>query len=141
MREKPVSMQPSSQAHAPALLFVELQDELMMVASDLDRLDRLLDRASRDILLHFEQLAARGLATAGAGVRKTAMTQEVVTSLQFQDLSSQLIAHAQRQLKHCVDRLAAAVFPDEGDGIVEQAPGRPNPVCQSNLSAGSVELF
>ena len=67
-----------------------------------------------------------------------------VTALQFQDMSTQLIAHLQRRLRNCADRLAYDVMGDDGDegcAVIEEAPLRPNPVTQDEMDAGSVELF
>jgi hypothetical protein len=66
-----------------------------------------------------------------------------VTALQFQDMSTQLIAHLQRRLRNCGDRLARDVMGDdeEGAAVIEEAPLRPNPVTQDEMDAGSIELF
>ena len=72
--------------------------------------------------------------------------RSAVTELQFHDMSTQLIAHMSSTLQACAFRLgAAAMGADEEDGgtvaIVPQLPDRPNPVTQSEMDAGSVELF
>jgi hypothetical protein len=66
-----------------------------------------------------------------------------VTALQFQDMASQLIAHTQRRLRGCADRLACDALDDDedGDAVVEAPPLRPNPVTQDEMDAGSIELF
>jgi hypothetical protein len=59
-------------------------------------------------------------------------------------MASQLIAHTRSRLQHCTDRLACAAFPgddDEGATVISAAPPRGNPVTQSEMDAGSVELF
>ena len=65
-------------------------------------------------------------------------------ALQFQDMSTQLIAHTSQRLRHCVDRLAQDAFAGDGDedeAVVEPAPPRPNPVTQDEMDTGFVELF
>jgi hypothetical protein len=64
-----------------------------------------------------------------------------ITALQFQDIASQLLEHTQRRLRHCTDQLAQAVMDDREDGVVQDAPTRPNPVTQDEMDACSVELF
>ena len=68
---------------------------------------------------------------------------DAVTALQFHDMATQLIAHTHRRLRNCADRLARDAFAEDEDGetIVEEPPLRPNPVTQSEMEAGSVELF
>jgi hypothetical protein len=64
-------------------------------------------------------------------------------ALQFQDMATQLIAHTAKRLRHCADRLARDAFTDDGDDdiVIEAAPLRPNPVTQSEMDTGFVELF
>jgi hypothetical protein len=66
-----------------------------------------------------------------------------VTALQFQDMASQLIEHTNLRLRNCADQLADTLFVDDEEGptIVTPAPMRPNPVTQSEMNVGSVELF
>jgi hypothetical protein len=66
-----------------------------------------------------------------------------VVALQFQDMASQLIAHTDRRLKSCADRLARDALADDEDGaqLTMPAPLRPNPVTQDEVDAGSIELF
>ena len=59
-------------------------------------------------------------------------------------MAIQLIAHTQKRLRSCADRIARdAMGEDDEDGsaIVEDGPGRPNPVTQDEMDAGSIELF
>ena len=66
-----------------------------------------------------------------------------LTALQFQDMATQLIAHTQRRLRNCADRIARDAMGDDEDGeaVVEDAPMRPNPVTQDEMDAGSIDLF
>ena len=69
-----------------------------------------------------------------------------VTELQFHDMSSQLIAHMAHTLQACAFRLGAAAMgrdEDEAESAISlpNLPEKPNPVTQSEMDAGSVELF
>ena len=124
-----------------------LQDDLLVVGHDLDRLQALLAHAC-DTLLHsfhgaLAQLRAIETQQCDAAAAALRHLGEAVTALQFEDMSSQLIAHTHRRLRSCADRLAYEAMGDDEDGyaVVEDAPLRPNPVTQDDMDAGSVELF
>lgn len=138
----------------PLLAAADLQDHLMVASNDLDRLQRLLSDACEALMGHFYG-ASSGLKTmlhaaaehpeVDLGQIHVAMEHlaGAITAMQFQDMSSQLIAHTTRRLKNCADRLAADTFGGDEDGVavVEEAPLRPNPVTQDEMDAGSIELF
>lgn len=71
--------------------------------------------------------------------------RSAVTELQFQDMASQLIWHTTKVLQGCAFRLAAeAMGLDEGEeeaSCGDIMPERPNPVTQSEMDAGSIDLF
>jgi hypothetical protein len=143
-----------SSAMSSLLVAAELQDHLLMASNDLDRLERLLSDASESLMTHF-YVANQKLGTllhqgaAFPNLDTSALHDAMqsmagaVTALQFQDMASQLIHHTNQRLRCCVDQLARdAMGPDpDGEGVVEQAPQRPNPVTQDEMDAGSVELF
>jgi hypothetical protein len=66
-----------------------------------------------------------------------------VKALQFQDMASQLITHTSGRLRNCADRLARDAFvgDEDGEAVVDEAPLRANPVTQSEMDTGFVELF
>ncbi|WP_077038092.1 hypothetical protein [Pelomonas sp. KK5] len=138
----------------PLLAAAELQDHLMTVSNDLERLQRLLDDAGEALSMHFYSAAgvvqnllrraddlppgcAEALRQVGEDIAGA------VTAMQFQDMSTQLIAHTSQRLRNCQDQLARDTFGDDEDGaaVVEIAPLRPNPVTQDEMDAGSIELF
>ncbi len=126
---------------------VELQDHLLTVSNDLDRLQSLLADACTTLLESFHGAHAqlrRSVAPA-ADADIAAATQQIgnaIVALQFQDMASQLIEHSHRRLRSCADQLARQTMPDDdGPALVEEAPLRPNPVTQDEMDAGSVELF
>lgn len=145
---------PDEPGMVPLLAAAELQDHLMTVTNDLERLQRLLDDAGEALSMHFfsasslvnglmrntEQLAE------GQSETLTKVLADIagaITALQFQDMATQLIAHTSQRLRNCADQLARDTFGDDEDGsvVVEIAPLRPNPVTQDEMDAGSIELF
>lgn len=130
------------------LTATDVQDHLLTASNDLDRLQALLADACETLLAGFygatEQVGRLGSGHAlDAGDRAREHLGRAVTALQFQDMASQLIAHTQRRLRNCSDRLARDAFgaDEDGEAVVEAPPLRPNPVTQAEMDAGSVELF
>lgn len=144
-----INLPPSEPTVAvPLLLVAELQDSLLTVVHDLKRLDGLLAHALDNLMDRFtsatthldspELVRTDDLDAARSAVRAA------VIELQFQDIASQLIAHASKTLQGCAYRLAAeSMGSEDGEAVpfVEDAPNRPNPVTQDEMDAGSVELF
>ena len=127
----------------------ELQDSLLMVMHDLHRLEGLLNHATDNLLERFGEAnetlteAVVGDSPELAAVRRA--LRAAVTELQFQDMASQLIWHTTKVLQGCAFRLAAETMGDDEDGeaapFADMAPDRPNPVTQSEMEAGSIDLF
>ena len=140
-----------AQVQLSMLTAADLQDHLMTASNDLDRLQTLLSDACETLLEGFYGATENVGALRDGGSADTLLAVErarehlgrAVTALQFQDMASQLIAHTQRRLRSCTDKLARDAFAgdEDGDGVVEDAPLRPNPVTQAEMDAGSVELF
>ena len=132
----------------PVMLVAEVQDSLLVVVHDLNRLDGLLTHAMENLMQRFTSASA-DLADPSlqavkelAGVRMA--LHAAVTELQFQDMASQLIGHTSKILQGCAYRLASeAMGYEDGEAVpfVEDVPERPNPVTQDEMQAGSVELF
>ena len=137
----------------PLLAAAELQDHLMTVTNDLERLQRLLDDAGEALSTHFYSASTQAMTLlsgtdggpAAEGVKQ--IMQDIagaITALQFQDMATQLIAHTSQRLRNCADQLARDAFgmdDEDGAAVVELAPLRPNPVTQDEMDAGSIELF
>ena len=123
-----------------------MQHDLLCASNDLDRLQSLLADACETLIQRF-----RGAADNIEGLLKTtdlppsqperlhnvmAQLGGALTALQFQDMASQLIHHTDARLRRCASQLAGhAAHPQT------TAAARPNPVAQSEMDAGSVELF
>ena len=129
---------------------VDLQDALLTVSNDLERLQRLLASSCSDMgAALYGALAQVSCGREAGGAADPVLTvldatlRQGVGALQFEDLASQLIAHIRSRLRHSADRLAAATLGDDGEGaaLVTPAPLRPNPVTQDEMDAGSIELF
>jgi hypothetical protein len=139
----------------PVTVAAELQDSLLVVMRDLERLEGLVTHAANNLLDRFSQAAAalgdvQNHATDGTeSAQALAVAHDAlkgaVTELQFQDMSSQLIWHTTKILQGCAFRLAAETMGQDEDEISapyqEMVPDRPNPVTQSEMDAGSIELF
>ena len=133
----------------PVMVAAELQDSLLVVMHDLQRLEGLLSHATDNLLERFGE--ANGLLTdsvVGTSPELAAARvalRSAVTELQFHDMASQLIWHTTKVLQGCASRLASeAMGQEEGEEAVSFAeimPERPNPVTQSEMDAGSIDLF
>jgi hypothetical protein len=140
----------SNASGMPLLAAADLQDNLVTVANDLERLQALLREACDTLLTGFTGAAQQLRALQDEPTTERANVEraiqhlgDAVTALQFQDMASQLIAHTGQRLRHCTDQLARDTFPDDEDGtaMVEEVPLRPNPVTQDEMDAGSIDLF
>jgi hypothetical protein len=171
---QPSMMQPSvPSVQLPVMAVAELQDSLLVVMHDLQRLEGLLNHAGDNLLDRFTtanlSLSAMAGGDAGALEQARSALQAAVTELQFQDMASQLIVHTTKVVQGCAYRLAAEAMGHEededaapfgdpahdrrffsrsgagetqaGDEFGNQIPDRPNPVTQSEMDAGSIELF
>ena len=130
------------------MLVAEVQDSLLVVVHDLNRLDGLLAHAMENLMQRFTAASADLSDPALLAINelegvRTAL-RAAVTELQFQDMASQLIVHTSKILQGCAYRLASdAMGYEDGEAVpfVEDVPERPNPVTQDEMQAGSIELF
>ena len=131
------------------MVAAELQDSLLVVMHDLHRLEGLLNHATDNLLERFGEAnaALSDVVDTDAPELVAARTalRRAVTELQFQDMASQLIWHTTKVLQGCAFRLASeAMGQEEGEeaaSFTEIMPERPNPVTQSEMDAGSIDLF
>lgn len=133
----------------PVMVAAELQDSLLVVMRDLHRLEGLLNHATTNLLERFGEanvlLSGNGVADdPGLDAARDAL-RSAVTELQFHDMATQLIGHTTRVLQGCAFRLASETMGREDDEleapVMSIQPERPNPVTQSEMDAGSIELF
>lgn len=131
------------------MVAAELQDSLLVVMRDLHRLEGLLNHATSNLLARFGEanvlLSDNGADDSPTVVAARAALRNAVTELQFHDMASQLIVHTTQVLQGCAFRLAAETMGREDEEleapVVAMQPERPNPVTQSEMDAGSIELF
>lgn len=115
--------------------------ECAAIAADLERLNALISDAGDKLMLSFNQLqkmAPRVEMSVTDRRELQAAVTTAVTALQFQDMATQLVQHAQRRLgvlQDCVASLSDQV----NDPL--QVSTRMQPVLQNAVSAGSVDLF
>ncbi|WP_246100663.1 hypothetical protein [Tepidimonas alkaliphilus] len=117
--------------------------------NDLKRLEGLLDHATNNLLDRLNRaVAAADALPADTAPATVAELRDAVRlallELQFHDMSTQLLAHVGKVLRGCAYMLAEQVMEPEEDEVgvvVTHLPQRPNPVTQSEMDAGSVELF
>ena len=133
----------------PVMVAAELQDSLLVVMRDLHRLEGLLNHATSNLLARFGEanvlLSDNAADDSPTVVAARAALRNAVTELQFHDMASQLIVHTTQVLQGCAFRLAADTMGREDEEleapVVAMQPERPNPVTQSEMDAGSIELF
>lgn len=133
----------------PVMVAAELQDSLLVVMRDLHRLEGLLNHATTNLLERFGEanvlLAGDGMGDDPGLIAARDALRSAVTELQFHDMATQLIAHTTQVLQGCAFRLAAETMGRDEEELDTPAmsiqPQRPNPVTQSEMDAGSIELF
>lgn len=124
----------------------DLQDSLLVAMNDLKRLEGLLDHATGNLLDRFNKAmqVAETLPDSSASIELRESLHMAVTELQFHDMSTQLLVHIGKMLKGCAYILADQAMErdeDEDGVVVTHMPKKPNPVTQSEMDAGSIELF
>jgi hypothetical protein len=135
--------------HLPVMAVAEIQDSLLVVMHDLHRLEGLLNHAADNLLDRFgvanQSLSELDVASSESIGRVRDALKSAVTELQFHDMATQLITHTTKILQGCAFRLASeSMGNDEGEEAApyaDQMPERPNPVTQSEMDAGSIDLF
>lgn len=142
------TMPPTPSVSLPVSLVADVQDALLMVMTDLQRLEGLLDHATANLLERFGNADRAMAVLEGQHAEELARIRlnlnQAVTELQFHDMATQLLVHTGQVLKGCAWRLAAeAIAPDEDEVpmALDPMPGRPSPVTQNEMDAGSIELF
>ncbi len=114
--------------------------ECAAIASDLERMKELIADAGDRLLASFSAVSAQLPAFAGDESQRRSLARTVagaVTALQFQDMATQLIQHAQRRLQVLEGGLAS--LSHDTDPLL--AATRMQPVRQSAMGAGSIDLF
>ena len=142
------TMPPTPSVSLPVSLVADVRDAPLMVMTDLQRLEGLLDHATANLLERFGNADRAMAALEGQQTDELARIRlnlnQAVTELQFHDMATQLLVHTGQILKGCAWRLAAEAIAPEEDEVpmeLDPMPGRPSPVTQNEMDAGSIELF
>ena len=142
------SSSPPPAVQLPVMLVAELQDSILVVVHDLNRLDGLLRHTMENLLERFTSASENLADPLLVGSKELDVVRSnlraAVTELQFQDMASQLISHTSKILQGCAYRLASeSMGAEDGEAVpfVEDVPERPNPVTQDEMDSGSIELF
>lgn len=147
--EHPTMQQTTPSVSLPVNLVADLQDSLLMAMTDLQRLEGLLDHATSNLLERFGS-ANQALGHLGGHRSEELISpirhslHQAVTELQFHDMATQLIVHTGKVLQSCAFRLADQTMEPEEDEVplnLDPMPERPSPVTQSEMDAGSIDLF
>ena len=114
--------------------------ECAAIAADLEKLKLLISDAGDRLLASFNQVGAAVALLAPSDaerVRLSAAVGAAVTALQFQDIATQLTAHALRRLDALQTLIGSTVAGAVGDPLVVHG----HPVHQAEMSSGSIDLF
>lgn len=138
-----------TQTEAPGVALVpvevvELQDQLLEAATDLDRLNGLLEDAAGQLLARFSAASTCIARVVGGRALPDDVRRELagaITALQFQDMATQMLSHTVQRIRGVADFLGTRVMAEEGEGASVELIRRHCPVAQRQVDAGSVELF
>jgi hypothetical protein len=117
---------------------IDAAQECARIETDLERLKSLINDAGDRLLISFNQIAEVLPALASTDSQRQRVSDAVhaaVTALQFQDMATQLTAHAQRRLSVLEEQLRSERAA-HGLQIIH-----PHPVKQVEMTAGSIDLF
>lgn len=132
-----------------------VQEAILSVTADIKRLEGLLDHAASNLIERFgaaaalteqvKQASEKGKAAPEALICQLQDTlNKAVIEVQFHDMATQLLTHSRKVLDACSDQLAEQALgtSEEEDGPgAAPIPTRLNPVTQSEMDAGTIELF
>ena len=114
--------------------------ECAAIEADLERLKTIVNDAAGRLMGSFNEIVAlEGQANRNIEerLRIESAIGTAVTALQFQDMATQLTGHAQRRLAALESCLRTLYGEGVGAGYFDHS----QPVRQSEMSAGSIDLF
>jgi hypothetical protein len=114
--------------------------ECAAIEADLERLKTIVNDAAGRLLGSFNEFASLEQQTARNEAERARIAMALgsaVTALQFQDMATQLTGHAQRRLV----ALESCLRSMYGDGAVGGLLEHPQPVRQTEMTSGSIDLF
>jgi serine/threonine protein kinase HipA of HipAB toxin-antitoxin module len=114
--------------------------ECAAIEADLERLKALVSDAAGRLLGSFHEIAALEDGIQRKSEERARVQEAIaiaVTALQFQDMATQLTGHAQRRLL-ALESCLRTTYGDTATGVLME---RAQPVRQTEMSAGSIDLF
>jgi len=114
--------------------------ECAAIEADLERLKTIVNDAAGRLLGSFNEFVELEQQTQRNSEERLRIESAIgtaVTALQFQDMATQLTGHAQRRLAALESCLRSLYGDGVGAGYFEHS----QPVRQSEMSAGSIDLF
>jgi hypothetical protein len=114
--------------------------ECAAIEADLERLKTIVNDAAGRLMGSFNEFVAleeQAQRNSDERLRIESAIGTAVTALQFQDMATQLTGHAQRRLA----ALESCLRTLYGDGVGAGYFDHSQPVRQSEMSAGSIDLF
>lgn len=116
---------------------IDMQEQMLMGATDLERLIELIDDASATLWERFLAIAETMRQTGHPGLAQD--IEKTLTTLQFHDMTGQIIAHNVKRMHVMADVLGSLLDRESAPDITISP--RPSAVAQRAMEAGSVELF
>jgi hypothetical protein len=114
--------------------------ECAAIEADLERLKTLVNDAAGRLLGSFNEFVALEQQASRNSEQRQRIESAIgtaVTALQFQDMATQLTGHAQRRLA-ALEACLRSLYSEGSAGILLE---HSQPVRQSEMSAGSIDLF
>ena len=116
---------------------IDMQEQMLMGAADMERLTELIDDASKLLWERFLAVAATmrqlGKDDLAADIERT------LTTLQFHDMTSQIVTHNVKRMHVMADALGALLDTDVAPEV--SISPQASAVAQRAMESGSVELF
>jgi len=114
--------------------------ECAAIEADLERLKTIVNDAAGRLMGSFTEFVNLEQQTSRNEEERQRIESAIgsaVTALQFQDMATQLTGHAQKRLV----ALEACLRSLSGEGATDRLLAHPQPVRQTEMSSGSVDLF
>jgi hypothetical protein len=116
---------------------IDMQEQMLMGAADLERLSELIDDASNVLWERFLAIAAAMRELGKSDIAQ--QIEQTLTTLQFHDMTGQIVTHNIKRMHVLADAMGALLDAEVAPEVT--IVPRPSAVAQRVMDAGSVELF
>ncbi|MEZ5649187.1 MAG: hypothetical protein R3E87_01405 [Burkholderiaceae bacterium] len=116
---------------------IDMQEQMLMGAADMERLIELIDDASKLLWDRFLAIAAAMRQSGNDDLARD--IERTLTTLQFHDMTGQIVSHNVTRMHLMADALGALLDADVAPEV--SISPRASAVAQRAMQAGSVELF